>query len=321
MKTINFSAAGQEWEIPNCWELLSPMQFEQLITDAGRLSRGEISLALLKVNYICNVMSWDASKIDEEGYQNLAWLAEQVTFIFRIVYPDNDAALSDLKPGLRAQYKILPPERIKGALSRYLATLDYRYVLNACFCAQLVPMVTIEKTHYSGYAIDTSFSNLTCSLTALQYIEARRLLGCEDEMLPLLAAILYHPQPYNSESAHRLAAKFKALLVEKLRAIEFNFRCFNNYLFTCTDFAILTAAREKKESRVTTGALESLYNLSSDGMGDVNTVEQMNLIKYLTIIRKKLIESVRSFADLKLERTDIAEKTGLPLPLINDILL
>lgn len=77
---------------------------------------------------------------------------------------------------------------------------------------------------------------------------------------------------------------------------------------------------EKRKNPISTGALESLYNLSSDGMGDIKTIEQINIIQYLTILRKKLIESVRNLNDMKMERTEIASKTGLPLNIINSIL-
>lgn len=121
-------------------------------------------------------------------------------------------------------------------------------------------------------------------------------------MLPLLAAILYHPGLYDSESAHSLAKSFEKLPDATLQSIAFNFSSFVNYLFTTTQFRILIAGESEKKSLITTGALESLYNLSNDGLGDISAIEQMNIIKYLTILRKKLIETVRSlnFAEIPL---------------------
>lgn len=320
--TIDFCVKDKTYHIPNSWEQLTSSQYELLFRDISRVGNGELSIAMLRVNYVCNVMGWDPKKIkDEDGLANLAWLAEQITFIFNIQYPDGDAALSGLDPEIRHELRKTPPERVTGlAIARYLSELDYKYVLDSCFCAQLIPSVKIGSKSYFGYKIDTSFDNLTCSLTALQYIEARKLIGCSLDKLPLLAAILYHPGAYDSESAHVLAHAFVCLSEGVLQAIAFNFQCFNNFLFMKTDFYILTAGKSQAESNITTGALESLYNLSSDGMGDISAVEQMNIIKYLTVLRKKLIESVKSMADVKMERTDIASKTGLPLNIINSIL-
>lgn len=173
---------------------------------------------------------------------------------------------------------------------------------------------------YPAYSIDTSFNVLTCSLTALQYIEARALMGKSVDMLPLLAAILYYPGTYSSAGAHRLASEFASLTEYELQAIAFNFQAFNNYLFSQTEFRLLTASKEGKNSTISTGALESLYNLSNDGLGDITVIEQMNVIKYLTILRKKIIETVRSMSSMKMEKVDIEKETGLPIHIINQIL-
>lgn len=322
MKTIDFCVKDETFHIPNAWELLTPSQYEALVKDLNKVALGELSVAMLCVNFVCNVMEWDPKKIKgEESLANLAWLAEQVTFIFNIQYPENNEALKGLDSETRVKLQKTPPDRIQGlSIARYLARLDYKYVLDACFCAQLIPSIKIAGKVYAGYKVDTSFDNLTCSLTALQYIEARKLIGCGADKLPLLAAILYTPGTYSSEAAHALAHDFARLPEDTLQAIAFNFQCFNNFLFAKTDFYVLTAGKEQKENPISTGALESLYNLSSDGMGDIRIVEQMNIIQYLTILRKKLIESVRSMNDMKLERTEIASKTGLPLNIINSIL-
>ncbi|MCC8153677.1 MAG: hypothetical protein LIP01_05350 [Tannerellaceae bacterium] len=321
MKSIQFQAGTQKYEIPNCWEALTRKQYEQLLADVARMATGEISPAMVKANYICNIMEWDIRKIDDDGLANLSWLAEQVTFLFNIVYPDNNKALEELDPASRKLFQKTPPEKVTGnPMARYLARLDYQYVPDACFCAQLLPEVRIKKEIYTGYRISTAFDTLTCSLTALQFIEARELINAGPDKLPLLAAILYHPGTYNSTSAHQLAGKFRKLPETTLFGITFNFQAFVNYLFTRTEYSLLTAAKIQTASGITTGALESLYNLSSDGLGDITTVEQMNLLQYLILLRKKLIESVRSLAGSEMEHTEISEKTGLPLNIIKSIL-
>ena len=125
---------------------------------------------------------------------------------------------------------------------------------------------------------------------------------------------------YDSAGAHRLASEFASLTEYELQAIAFNFQAFNNYLFSQTEFRLLTASKEGKNSTISTGALESLYNLSNDGLGDITVIEQMNVINYLTILRKKIIETVRSMSSMKMEKVDIEEETGLPIHIINQIL-
>lgn len=318
---IEFIVHGNMYFIPNAWEQLNTFLFVSMVHDFNRMVKGEIPPAMVRVNYVCNVMGWNPKRIKSDACENLTFLAEQVTFPFTIMYPDNDLALNDLEPELRRLCKRVSPERLSGiSIARYLSKLDYKFVLDNCFCKQMISSVELDDEIYMGYTIDTGFNRLTCSLTALQYIEARALIGSSADTLPLLTAILYHPGPYSSESAHRLASEFVRLPEKYLQAIAFNFQAFNNFLFTQTEFSLLTAAHDAKHSAISTGALESLYNLSNDGLGDITVVEQMNIIKYLTILRKKIIEAVRSMNAMKMEKLDIEKETGLPIHIINQIL-
>ena len=174
--TIDFIAKGTQYSIPNSWEGITPYLFQSLIHDIGLMAKGKLSVAMVRVNYVCRVMGWKLKKIkDSEGWANLAWLAEQVTFPFTIVYPDNDAALQDLDSDTRKLCKRIPPHRLTGiTIARYLSKLPYNYAVDSCFCKQMIPVIRFNDDElYSAYTIDTSFNRLTCSLTALQFIEAR----------------------------------------------------------------------------------------------------------------------------------------------------
>lgn len=320
---IEFCVHQEKYGIPNNWEELTPGLFEGIMADIALVTKGKLSPAMLQVKHVCRSMGWNPCILvrnkDEETFSNLAWLGEKVNFIFRVSYPDQDAALQELSKEDYIRAKKTPPERLDLPVARYLSKMDYKFVLNSCFCAQLIPEVSIQGQLYPGYTINSSFGQLTCSLTALQFIEARSLLSCDKGTLPLLAAILYHPGLYDSESAHALAETFERLSEETLQSIAFNFTSFINYLFSATQFRILVAGESEKKSPITTGALESLYNLSNDGLGDIVTIEQMNIIKYLTILRKKLIETVQSMRFAEIPVVDIAKNTGLPISLIKQI--
>lgn len=319
--TVKFLVHGEEFSISNSWEKLDPYLYASLIKDIQDMATGQLSVAMVRVRHVCRTMGWDIRKIkNDEAFQNLAWLAEQITFPFLIEYPDNDSALQELDNETRKLCKRIPPHRLPGiTISKYLKKLNYRYTVDSCFCKQLVPFIEIDDEFYSSYKIDTKYGYLTCSLTALQFIEAKALIGTKDK-LPLLAAILYYPEKYSSEGAHELAGRFTHVPDNTLVAIAFNFQAFVNYLFTKTQFKLLTEAKETRKSTISTGALESLYNLSADGLGDINKVEQMNVIQYLTILRKKLIDTVRSLHAAKMENVDIEKETGLPIRIINQIL-
>lgn len=197
---------------------------------------------------------------------------------------------------------------------------DKNEKLTPYFLQQKFPKLYVFGIRYDGYIVNTSFDTLTCSLTALQFIEAQELLSKTGEKLPLLAAILYCPPPYNSEKAHALADKFTALKPKQLLSIAFNFQAFVGYLFHKTHFSILMQRKETPKSEISIGLSDMLYNLSSDGLGDAENIERMPVIKYLSIMRKKLIESVRAMNDAKVELAEIADKTGLDFKTINKIL-
>ena len=321
---IRIQYGDQMYRIPNRWELISnDYNYLQLVKDILLMSEGKLSPAMVRINYICRYFGWNYKKIkDEDAFANLVMLAEQVTFMFQISYPNNDEALQGLDDYSYSLCKRIPPERLSGiTLAKVLKRLDYRFTLDLCFCRQFMPYLTVAGKHYTGYTISTSFDTLSTSLTALQFIEARQLVNQGEKMLPLMAAILYHPFPYTSESAHKRAESFKAVPRDKLYAISLNFQAFVNFLFTKTRYSILTAGREIKSSAISTGALESLYSLSADGYGDVTQVERMGLLQYLTILRKKVIESVRSLNAAKMELVDMEKETGLPLSIIKQIIL
>lgn len=321
---IRIQYGNQMYQIPNRWELIrNDYDYLQLVRDIILMSEGKLSPAMVRINYICRYFGWNYKKIkDEDSFANVVMLAEQVTFVFRISYPNNDEALQGLDDYTYNLCKRIPPERLSGiTLAKVLKRLDYRFTLDLCFCRQFMPYLTVDGKHYTGYTISTSFDTLSTSLTALQFIEARQLIGQGEKILPLMAAILYHPYPYTSESAHQLADTFKSVPRDKLYAISLNFQAFINFLFTKTEYSILTAGKETKRSAISTGALESLYNLSSDGYGDIIHIERMGLLQYLVILRKKVIESVRSLNAAKMELVDIEKETGLPLSIIKQILL
>ena len=139
-KSISVRANGKEYEIPNSWELLTSEQFLKLVELLPLMESGLYPPGDIKCLFLCHLMKWDLAKIkrDEKALENFMAIADQLTFIFK-----------------EAEGKI---------------------VLDLCFCRQQLPIIFIDQKAYYGYEINTDFQSLTCSLTALQYIEARQLL-------------------------------------------------------------------------------------------------------------------------------------------------
>lgn len=284
-KTISVRANGKVYEIPNSWELLTSDQYLKLIELLSLMENGQYPPGAVKCLFLCYMMKWDLNRIkrDEKVLENFMSIASQITFIFQ--------------------------------------EKDDKFVLDLCFCRQQLPLIFIDKKAYYGYDINTDFQSLTCSLTALQYIEARQLLEMGEESLPLLAAVLYFGKgQYSSEKAQKLALQFRKLPANTLRAIALNFTAVNNFLFSKTEFSLLTKFLPQKGSSITTDATDALYDLSKDGLGNANQVEKMNVLTYLRILRKKTIEGVKSLKASGMEMAKIADEVGLPLEIVKQII-
>ncbi|MCL3853558.1 hypothetical protein M1P97_19940 [Parabacteroides sp. GYB001] len=278
---IVFETHFGEYCIPNRWEHLTPELYLHLCRLLEMYAKGKISYRGLHIAYICASLDLDPKKIKgSSAHENVYLLSEQIDFIFK----------------------------------------DRQHI-NNCFLAQLVPTLQVNGQTYKAYTIQTTFDTLTCSLTAMQFIEAYELIGCTTDKMSLLAAILYHPGTYTSETAHTLADAFADIDPLLLQAICLNFQAFANYLFTRPPFNILYM-RKPKDHRpaISIGMAESLYNLSADGLGNVDVIEQMPVIKYLTILRKKLIESVTAMNDAGIDLVEISDKTGLSIKTIKQII-
>lgn len=284
-KTISVRANGKVYEIPNSWELLTSDQYLKLIELLSLMENGQYPSGAVKCLFLCYMMKWDLNRIkrDEKVLGNFMSIASQITFIFQ--------------------------------------EKDDKFVLDLCFCRQQLPLIFIDKKAYYGYDINTDFQSLTCSLTALQYIEARQLLDMGEESLPLLAAVLYFGKgQYSSEKAQKLALQFRKLPANTLRAIALNFTAVNNFLFSKTEFSLLTKFLPQKGNSITTDATDALYDLSKDGLGNANQVEKMNVLTYLRILRKKTIEGVKSLKASGMEMAKIADEVGLPLEIVKQII-
>ena len=311
---------GEQFSVPNNWDDLTQEQYLHLVRDMMLMSEGKLSPGEVRIRLLCDIMHWEVGKIrNEDAIANLVALSERLTFLFTISYPDNNAALDGLSREEKALRRRVDPYQLPKPLAEKLSKLDYRYTVDLSFFKQQLPSVVIGGKVYHGYRADKSFNQLTLSLTALQYLEARELIN-NARALPLMAAILYCPGEYDTETAHTLGSEFVKLPNATLQAISWNFQAVNNFLFTMTSFSLLTKFKEKKPSLITTDASDALYDLSADGLGNNREVERMNVLTYLRILRKKTIDTVRQMRGMKMDTPTISIETGLPLAIINDII-
>jgi len=319
MTDIRLIVNGKPVTVPNRWSALSPDEYLRTVRLLVRFSDGSLSAGEVRLLLLCDLMGVNAMRLrDETAIANLLSVSERLTFLFRIVYSDDDAALEDLTPEERAEARRTDPFRLTFPAAKKLQSLDYRYVPDICWCKQMLPH--LDGVDAPGYRVDTTYGTLTCSLTALQYIEARDLIGQSSDTLPLLASILYFQGPYDSDKAHRRAEHFRHLPETTLAAVSLNFQALNNFLYTRTPFSLLTKFAPRPDRPITTDAADALYDLCSDGLGNAEQVERMNVLTYLRILRKKTIDAVRNMRGMDMDVAKISTETGLPISVINEII-
>ena len=329
--TIKIVAAGIEVEIPNAWERLTPENFRFLVDKWNRAEQGELSPGIIRLLLLCQLMGWRIEKLRNDGSLETAIaLSEQLTFLYRINYGENADLLNSLEPADREQCERVDPWLLNLPLARALRRLKYQYVPDLCFAAQLVPILEPKGNRaYKGYEIQLSHGALTTSLCALQFLEAQEVVNQitskadnaeATSLLTLLAAILYLPGEYSSEAAHRLSKEFETVDLLTLQCVLMNFQAFCAYLFTRTQFSLLTQIEGRTPAPISTNGLDALYDLSKDGLGDAKKVENINLITYLRLMRKKVIDAVRQMKEMDFDLPKISTETGLPIRIIEKII-
>ena len=289
---ITIMSGSQTAVIPNSWQGVTPDVFQKFVSNLAEHYAGNITVADIRRRYVLDVMGWRLSRIhDADALATVISIADRVTFLFT-------EEKQSLTPNLN-------------------------------FFAQFVPTIKIGTTEYHAYTVSTAYNNLTTSLTALQFIEAQQILqqatvpgsfAAGQSSLPFLAAILYCPPPYNSTTAQLLADKMQQLSPVTLMAIQMNFIAFTTALYSQTEFALLAKFQPKKQSPIATDMADALYDLCADGLGPHEEVEQMNLLTYLRILRKKTIEAVRQMRSMEWDVIRISQETTLPVSVIQQII-
>ena len=319
MNDIKINVRGRDYAIPNCWEALTPEIWLRFVGEYLKVEAGHLTIGELRIRLLCDIMNWRWRKItNEEAVCVLIVLSEQLTFPFKIQYPDNNAALRKLSNEEYALAVRTEPEHLDIPAAKELRKLDWHYELDLCFFHQMLPTVTLDRLPFWGYKADNHHGALSTNLTALQYIEATEAL--KNGNLPWLASILYAPEPYNSSQAHALAEDFERLPEETLTAIRLNFMAVQNFLFTKTECSLLTKFEQGKAKAITTDMSDALYDLSKEGLGNASEVEQLNLLTYLRILRKRTIDAVRQLNGMKMEPDKIAAEVGLPIEVVTKII-
>ena len=149
MRDIELVYKGEIHRIPNSWEGMTEQQFVSLVTDLLAMAAGKLSAGEVRINHLCRIMKWQKRHFrTEEKVANLVVISEQLTFLFLIQYPDNNEVLENVSKEIYELCRRVDPFRLNIPIARVLRRLEYQYVVDLCFCAQLIPTISINNRTY-----------------------------------------------------------------------------------------------------------------------------------------------------------------------------
>jgi len=327
MRTLYFGA--NTYQFPDRWEELSKNQFLQLVDALMDYSAGKSNALGCRSTWFCNMAEIDITRRDNQNdifWENIYRAANLFNFFFEIVYFDKATgerkSISHLPREIRENLQKNSPDQLPDLPEyRWASKLAFRYVIDAVFAKNLLPNITIAGKSFPGYRFNLSGSVLSTSLTARDFIDATMVYNeyvtsHDPENLRQLIGILYFKNVINSE-------KYISQVPERVSfAILLNFQAILAFLMNKTRYSMIWSRKavENRENKLSVGVADSIYMLSKQGYGSVNELSSENLIVYLDLLLKNIIDLVQFMNANKSTIEEIATETGLTINQIKKII-
>ncbi|MFH0757332.1 MAG: hypothetical protein V2B15_08605 [Bacteroidota bacterium] len=306
---------GTKYEFPNQWEELTQEQFIYLSDLLWKYQQGLISAGEVRIQYFLHVAGLKPRRIrraerEQLFSENVYRACTHINFFFKWKY-QNEKAFAGFPAELQKELLRTDPDDMETTQDVRVARKMKRHMeIDAAFARNLVPSLPGNR-RINAYRFVLEENFLDTSMTAAQYVDAYSVFETwsrdgKPEAMDLLVATLYQDKNYSSEMAHRNKDLVKRYPEDIKRAIVLNYMAIHVFLSQRTKYAILfSGTGSDKSGKITLGFHDSIYSLIKAGYGDV---EQMNLVKFLELMLKELIDNVNTLKanDMKLE--DIASK-------------
>lgn len=320
---IKVTLGKNSYSFPEAWHELKPDQYILLCANIFEYVKGDITIDEVRAKWFCAFTGITFKKADNNNdqlWENIYRISREFTFFTRIEY---EKELDLIEKQLRRKLRKTPPDEIHSSdpMLRWVKKLKYEYTLDAVFAKNLLPSLSIGDKKVYGYRFDINGSVLNTTLTAEQFVNASMALDAYHKSknnadLNLLIHILYPKSSIESIEKIDAISKFAVLL---------NYQAIVAYLMQKTKYSIIWYRKPDKKQKThknnyAVGASESLYALAKLGYGSIDDLASMNLLRYLDLLLKNIIDSVNMLNDYKLSIIEISDRTGLPVELINEIL-
>ena len=324
MRELNFGK--NTYTFPDTWEELNREQYLMLIDAIIDYQAGLTNALGCRATWFCNIAGIDTKRRDNKNdqfWENIYRASDLFRFFFELEYTDakgNVKSLDKLPRDIRDKLRKYPPSELPDEPEyQWAAKLNHRYVIDGVFPKNLLPEINIKGHFYPGYHFHRTGSLVETSLTAGQFISAVTAYNAyvadnTDEHLNKLIQVLYfYEKPAVVAKAVNYASdrvKFGILL---------NFQAILAFLMNKTRYSIIWNRKENDDTKnkLSIGIADTVYSLEKDGY---ENIEEANLFKYLDLLLKNIIDSVRMLNENEVDIGEISEKTGLTINQIKKII-
>lgn len=319
---IKLALGKNSYSFPEYWHELKPQQYLLLCQQLFDYINEKISIDEARARWFCSMIGIEFKPKDDKNdllWENIYRISREFTFFTKIEY---SKSISGIDKDLRKKLYKYPPEEINSdePMLRWAKKLKYQYILDATFAKNLLPSIQVGEKRVYGYRCKLIGNLLDTGLTAQQFIDAGTALdeyskSKDESHLDLLISILYKSELQQLKKLDPVT-KFAVLL---------NYQAFVSFLIKKTKYSIIWHREPGKKSnknknRYEVGAGESLYSMAKLGYGTIEELSEINLMRYLDLLLKNINDSVNTLDQYKVSIVEIAERTGLSVLLVNEIL-
>lgn len=317
------------YEFPDRWEELDKNQYLELVDSLIDYSSGKANALGCRATWFCNMAGIDIKRRDNLNdlfWENIYRAASLFTFFFEVEYFDaatgDKKTISHLPREIRENLRKNSPDTLPNLPEyRWASKLEYRFVIDAVFPKNLLPDVIVFGKSYPGYRFNISSSVFSTSLTARDFIDATMVYNQyvetrDPENLRQLIGLLYFKNVQSSEKLVREVSERDSF------AILLNFQAILAFLMNNTRYSIIWSRKSStaSEKKLSVGVADSIYMLSKQGYGSVGELSRQNLVVYLDLLLKNVIDSVHMMHNNNATIEEIATETGLSITQVKKII-
>lgn len=316
--------ASNNASFPTAWEELNPVQFVTAICILLEFKAEKFGIRELQLRLFTELSNINSRRILRKDYE---WFEKEIfknldkmNFCLKFVYDDH--RFKNLDPKMQARLKKINPETIKGEPEAAIASKFKRSIeIDAVICRQLIPNLFVGLKRIPGYRFEKHGDIVETSITAEQYIDALTIISLTaqektEEYIDLLISTLYCPGKYSSAEAKANMGLFRKLNPAIKYAILFNFESILSWFTNETKYGILFR-KGKKSDKASLGFNSVIYSMIEKGYGNIKEVSELNLIDFMELMYKNLVDSITQLHESKVEKSEIAKKLSLTIDQVN----